>query len=609
MNVFELNLEVLKERNKKFYEKVSLFIKNENMDFDRFEIIETRNGEKTIEIEDEGKKIRLNSAYNPQKEAEQWVKKLNFYNLDITVFMFGIGNGVFVKTILERLQEQSSVVLVEPDPLLFIFCLHNFDMREIISDERVAIVVEGFNFEEFNTLLTYTMTLKTLNTQIVCFHPNIQKIYASKFEEFNNAIIKRMRRCKLDYNTRVVLGRHTMENTLKNLHFIRESNFVTEFIDVIPKSIPFIIVAAGPSLDKNIEQLKKAEGKSFILVVDRAVNDVIQHGIKFDAIITIDAGKSVKYMNNEQSFSYPIFTCQDSNNEILELNEGRKIWLNSTEFLNRLYKKYDVRMKYFSVGGSVATAAFNVARTVESRVIVLVGQDLAFDGDATHAGGEREEHFTNKNIRYVDGVDGKKVKTREDWLRFLGWYESTISELDEDIEIIDATEGGAKIEGTKIMKLSKVIDQYCKESFDFQEVLKKLRPTFDGDKYLEIRQDLLHLEQEILTVKECAEKGKMCTEDWSRLFDNDVYDLNTDIQYSETIKKMNEIIEEQLVYTIIDEFIKPEVDHIMMDINCLSDDERKNIKGTCQMSKIMYEKILDAVSVIEPILEEALKRV
>lgn len=33
----------------------------------------------------------------------------------------------------------------------------------------------------------------------------------------------------------------------------------------------------------------------------------------------------------------------------------------------------------------------------------------------------------------------------------------------ENINVIDATEGGAKISGTRIMKLTEAIDKYCGE--------------------------------------------------------------------------------------------------------------------------------------------------
>ena len=60
--------------------------------------------------------------------------------------MFGIANGVFARAILEKLQDDAVCFLAEPDINLFIYCLINFDMRDIISDGRVYLFVDNINF-------------------------------------------------------------------------------------------------------------------------------------------------------------------------------------------------------------------------------------------------------------------------------------------------------------------------------------------------------------------------------------------------------------------------------------------------------------------------------
>ena len=360
---------------------------------------------------------------------------------------------------------------------------------------------------------------------------------------------------------------------------------------------------------KNIDELKRVEGRAFIIVVDRAVNDVVKHGINFDAIITVDAGKSIEYMNNEESYKYPIFACDDAKNELLELNKGRKIFLIGTAFMNKICKKYGIETKHYSVGGSVATSAFNMARVIGSKKIILVGQDLAYAGELTHAGGEKEEHVINNKTFMVEGIDGKEVKTRGDWLRFLKWYETEIEKLDEDVEVIDATEGGAKIAGTKVMKLSEVIDKYCTVEFDFKKALDNMSPAFDEKKYPEVRQDLFHLDVELSHIKECAKKGIEISDLMLCEIEKGECDLEAVAGYANRIKEMNKLIEEQFVYNILNEYIKADIEHVMMNVNCLGEDEIENKKETCRISKFVYEKILDAVERIEPLLKDSLERV
>ena len=82
----------------------------------------------------------------------------------------------------------------------------------------------------------------------------------------------------------------------------------------------------------------------------------------------------------------------------------------------------------------------------------------------------------------VDGWYGDMVKSRYDWIIYRNWFESAIQQL-PDVEVIDATEGGALIHGSETMCLSEVIDTYCNQSFSMLELLDRESPTFDENPY------------------------------------------------------------------------------------------------------------------------------
>ena len=66
----------------------------------------------------------------------------------------------------------------------------------------------------------------------------------------------------------------------RNIYQIRQA---LEGLNV--EEIPAILVSAGPSLDKNISELKKAQGKAFIVVVDAALRTVLRAGVRPDLTI------------------------------------------------------------------------------------------------------------------------------------------------------------------------------------------------------------------------------------------------------------------------------------------------------------------------------------
>lgn len=607
MSYLDENLNCLKENRQNLYKFIKKYIEEKDYDFSRFRTVEAKNGQKVIEMIIEKKWVRLNSIYNPKIQAEKWAKKIEFKNLDESIIMFGLADGAYAMALLKKMNEDTIMIVEEPDRDLFFYCLNEFDMKKIISDKRIYLSIDRINDYEFSYALTDIISAMMMSSMIVCIYPNMDKIYKEKAEKFKENIIHIFRESKSKYLNSLLFENSEMNNTLKNLHFINGSSFSTDFIGKIPTDIPFIVVAAGPSLDKNVDELKRAEGKAFIMATDRAVACLVEHNINFDAIITLDSAKDVKYLSDSRCLKYPIFTGLDCQNGMLELNKGRKIWIFTSAFLIRLSKIHDIDIKTFSVGGSVATAAFNVARMMKSEHIVLIGQDLAYSGNASHAGGVSEENKFNDCDEYVEGIDGNKVKTRLDWIRYLKWFEKTIKGLEDGIEVIDATEGGAKIAGTKIMKLSEVIDKYCKKEFCFADIVKNTKPSFSERQYLAVREDLIHMEKELDIIKYSAQRG---IEASNMILDGLEKEINFDKENCiMVIKNMNIIIEEQLVYFLIKNYIRSYSYDIMKTANCLDEDEDENLKKTCMLSRNMYEIIIAAVKDITPKLHKALKKV
>ena len=608
-NCFEKNMNCLKDKRKQLYDKLVEIIDNKEYDFSRFNLIETKNGQKTVEIIDNGKKFRLNSIYNPQIEAEKWADSFEFNNLDTPVIMFGFANGIFARAILSRMNKDSFAIIVEPDISLFIYCLYEFDMCDIFSNLDIVILLDQINSEKLTDALNSNIDVKSINTQIVCTHPKMDILYHDKCKLFVKKIRERITKSFGDLCTYIILSDAILDNLFKNFCYIKGSNCVADMIGVIPENIPFIITAAGPSLDKNVDELKKAEGKAFIMATDRSVGTLVKHNINFDAIITLDANKTIDFLGDEpEKFSnYPLFAGIDSNNEILKNSRARKIWMITSDFWLSLCDKHKLNTKVYSIGGSVATAAFNVARLIGSKTIVLVGQDLAYDGEVSHTGNIKEKIKYNAYSGLIEGIHGENLKTRADWVKFRNWFEKSITEIGEDIEVIDATEGGAKIQGTTILSLKETIEKYCKEEFDFKKVINDLVPTFSGKLYLDFKHDILHLEKELNVIKRCAEKGIIKSDDMLDMYEKKSRDLEKEKEYCKTIKEMNEMIEEQLLYRVIEQYIAKNINLVMRGVNVLTDDEEENIKDTCRISKFVYQRILDAIDDIEPKLIDAIK--
>lgn len=69
----------------------------------------------------------------------------------------------------------------------------------------------------------------------------------------------------VNINTVQAFSKVAVENMLKNADYVRTGYQAKQLMEAIPREMPAIIVSAGPSLNKNIEELKKAKNKAFII--------------------------------------------------------------------------------------------------------------------------------------------------------------------------------------------------------------------------------------------------------------------------------------------------------------------------------------------------------
>lgn len=608
MDYAEKNRSILQELRPKLYEKMMEKEEEQSLSFESFDKIETRDGNWALCIKKDGKVNRMNSTYRPLQEAKKWAEQFNYQNMNIIAILYGLGNGVFLGEMLKHLDSDAKVYVCEPDLALFQYCLDHFDMEEILNDERVQIYVDQINLDGFAGALERNVHWTNLTSQIVSHHPSYDKVYIEQYKDFLAVVENVNKLAKVNRDTEEHLAHSAVSNVMKNLHFIKDSNYIPDLTAEISEEVPAIVVAAGPSLDKNIDLLKNAKGKAFILATDTAVKYLLAHDAPFDAIITLDARKSPKHLADERCEKVPIFSNVEAKNLFLENNRSRKIWFRCEPYTEALYKDFGREFPPYSSGGSVATGAFSTCVALGFKKIVLIGQDLAYDGDVTHAGGV-EKHIVNESYgsKMVDGVNGGKVRSRYDWLIYKDWFEDAIRALPE-IEVIDATEGGALIEGSKVRTLADVIENECNREFDFAAILEKTGPTFSAEEYAKVKDKMLHLEKEFVLLHSKAKEGKKAQEELTKLIHTHNMSAQKEEKCLKTIRKVNNVIEKQSAYKLLDTYITGTTTEKVQQINMLSEDADENMLQTLAISGAVYSAMIEAVEELTPLLKESLAK-
>ena len=97
MDCLERNMYLIKMFRPGLYGELDSILASGTYSYDNIKELDTRDGNKALVIEKDNNEYRLNSLYKPLKEAEKWADQYEFQNLNISVIMFGTGNGLVYK--------------------------------------------------------------------------------------------------------------------------------------------------------------------------------------------------------------------------------------------------------------------------------------------------------------------------------------------------------------------------------------------------------------------------------------------------------------------------------------------------------------------------------
>ncbi len=608
MNYLEKNLSAIKEKKKVLYKGFLSYKSDSLVSECNITSVDTKDGNKAIVLVKAGSSFRLNSAYRPINEAEEWTKQFNFLNINIVISMFGLGNGIFARELMKRRKDSDILLIYEPSIDIFLHTLENYDISDLLQDRRVLVSVAGMNHQEFSSVIYDYVDWTNLSSQIICIHPQYDRVFVNEYEEFQKILKDHKMRTIVDKNTEAFWGITMTKNEITNLKHTKRCNIIDEFINDIPQDIPAIIVAAGPSLDKNIDEIVKAKGKAVIFAVDSALKYLLQRDIIPDFVVTLDATKSLNHFKDERFKEIPLFCKSISNPQLLDLHQGRKIFYSNETFLHSLFDRLGKEQSVFGVGGSVATAAFAICIILGFQRIIMIGQDLCYQGEHTHAGGViKNAHGSEQGaMMMVEDIYGNMVKARYDWYTYLLWFEETIAVCPK-LEVIDATEGGAKIKGTQIMTLSEAIQKYCVKNIDVNKLIQNKKPAIDKE---ELSVVINYFIESIADLDSIIDRAQVVVDILEELIPAARKDRISSNEYQLKIKRLsqyNQEISEKSIYQLLNDYVSQVTTKQLDDINQLSEDRIENQIKTYTKSLEVYKAIQEGAEALKPLLEEAIK--
>ncbi len=317
---------------------------------------------------------------------------------------FGVGLGLHLETIHDKIHSYMYLI-IEDNLELFRLSLFVTDYTKIANESELYFAImeddtglknafEGFYHNSFirNNYLKYYI-----------FYPE----YRQKIAQIQNFIVTQSSNTYLQ--DRLLLKNiKTIKTIKKRYNFF---DITKRYKNTIFNEKPIVLIAAGPSLGKNIQWLKK--NTPFVTIVALFMTSIIleKHGIKPDIVVHVDeqsnpVKNTLSKMQSTSFFDSSLFFLSPSVDMelFLSITSKENIFLVEDRTNYRFNKG---KLEAYSVG----EIGYALSLIFGAKEIYLLGLDLALDSKTkqTHSTG----HLSSKGKNEVkDATSSENVSLR-----------------------------------------------------------------------------------------------------------------------------------------------------------------------------------------------------
>ncbi len=514
-------------------------------------------GEEILTVEKEGRRLYLAGRRDPLAHPKNQISVLGKIVPNAPVFILGMGNLNYLKELNQAADESAQVLLYEPLFSVFYKQLCSVDLEELFGERTIALIVEGINEDGLERIIRAMLQGDRVPLMKYFILPNYVELCLEQVENFLKLMKEHSHSYFVGVGTKMFFRNKLAENFYSNVRYMRTGYKAIQLLNTIPADIPAFVVSAGPSLNKNIHELKRAKNKSFIIAVDTAIKPLVKAGIVPDMFATLDGIKPVELVEQEEAKEIPLLAKLNSTKGMLDYHTGKKFFIyDGFRYAAELFAINGKKLEGLPSGGSVATLAFSLACHLGFRKIIFVGQDLAYTNNKSHADGTFKEEMPEEDTKdfiMVPGNYEEEVPTLSNLDGYRKWFGEYIEwwERGHEVEFINATEGGARIEGTTLMPLKEVIDKECVKEVDIGACIDSLEPAFNQEEQEKILEYFHDTPKQIHGLILLAREGKKIYRQLDKLCQAGNMDKRAYRKLLKRVKKNREKIEKNVHFDLL----------------------------------------------------------
>ncbi|MCM1157840.1 MAG: DUF115 domain-containing protein [Bacteroidales bacterium] len=382
------------------------------------------------------------SNVNPTKEARAFAEY--YYNIHQSSYLlWGLGLGYHIINLM-ALDEGIMMNVIESDLDVIYHFLRSRDMPDFLENPGFSLIYDP-DFTKLFSLLKDSENL-------IIHHPSLRHIQNKEVREKLEQFFIQDSGMR---NARILLESNSRDN------FRHFDGYVDELREEF-NGKDAVIVAAGPSLDRNVELLKNKKPGMIILAVETVFRKLLSMGIDVDYVIVTDANSRVyRHIEGLENQTVPILYLSTAYKGFAKNYKGKKYLICQKGYEKAEKRAEENGWNLYETGGSVSTTALDVCIRLGCRAIAFVGLDLAYTGSLGHA----EETNREKNgvdvedMQQVPAVGGGMVPTSRVFMIYNQWIAKRVKKEDVTMPVYDATEGGAIVPGLEITTLREFLDR------------------------------------------------------------------------------------------------------------------------------------------------------
>jgi len=404
--------------------------------------------------------IPYHSSYDPKREIARFFNDLKLEEADV-VMQFGWGLGYVAEVLRRRTKPSARILIFEPNDEILSLSRSRFADDPVWGDRRFQFV-SGASVCQFFSHHPPSWCQETDKILWVEWPPAV-KLYGTLLDELKQTFRSHLRDRAANLLTHFQNGRMYFENVIRNFRHQGDADLgrlIGKF-----QGLPVLIVSAGPSLDRNIRELRGIEDYCLILAVDTALRPLLEAGVAPHAVIIADPTElNARHVSGALPKETFLITEQGVHPSAMTA-ASRRFVFGLGLFPDQLFAKFGIHRTSLNVWGSVATAALDFACLCGSKTVILAGQDFGYSWNRQYA---RHTIFDGLSI---DSEKEPEILVRDIWNQTVPTSENLLAYRDffvrrmkseKTIRFINATEGGILNETAEILSLRDALSQCCR---------------------------------------------------------------------------------------------------------------------------------------------------